>query len=198
MNTTNRMTLIRGHLEAVSRGRAPSAESIGVWLRELEPVEDAELDDCIREARVYHVEACDRGRRYGRITPDDVLAVWRSRGVSRAKHSGENEAAENPDCSLGCQRGQVELIGSDGYSFVTRCACASGDWWAARSPQWRAMTAADEYLKNPSFKLARDPRAPMPKKHVDWLRERSEKVGMAQAMAEYNAHIEKAKRKTEG
>ena len=68
MSTMERMMLIRGHLEAVSRGRAPSPERIGVWLRELEGIDDAELDSCIRDARAYHIEACDRGRRYGQIT----------------------------------------------------------------------------------------------------------------------------------
>ena len=198
MNATNRMTLIRGHLEAVSRGRAPSAESIGVWLRELEPVADAELDDCIREARAHHVEACDRGRRWGRITPDDVLAVWRSRSVSRAKQTGDDKAPENPACPVSCQRGQVRLIGADGYPFLTRCSCLSGDWWASRSSIWRAMSPAGEYLENPAFKLADEPRPPMKESHSNWLRDRAESVGMAQAIAEYNAHVENAKRKTGG
>lgn len=205
MTTEARMRLIRGHLEAVSRGRSPGAEQIGVWLRELEGIPDEDLDPCIRDARTYHAEACDRGRRWGRLTPDDVLGIWRSKNISNAKHTGADQAPENPDCPIRCEGGMVLLVGSDGYDFVTRCSCPSGDWWAARSSRWRATTEAGEFLENPAFKLARPVDCqtsakgapnPMPESHAKWLRDRAKHTGMTQAMEEYRAHMAKQNRGT--
>ena len=186
------MRLIRGHLEAVARGRSPNGERIGVWLRELEIIPDQDLDGIIREARVHHSEACDRGRRWGSITPDDVLVVWRNRRNS-SNAEGAAKPPENPDCPLGCESGQVVIVGSDGYDFVTTCSCESGDWWAERSSTWGRMTRANVYLENPAFKLARPKREPMPREHTEWLENRAAVVGHRAAMKEYNAHIERAK-----
>lgn len=193
MSTMDRMMLIRGHLEAVSRGRGPSPERIGVWLRELQGIDDAELDDCIREARAYHVEACDRGRRYGQITPDDVLSVWRSRNAERTKRNGTADPPENPNCPIHCEAGQVVLVGSDGYDFVTLCGCSSGDWWANHSKRWAKTTRAQVYLENPSYKLARPPESRIPPEHVEWLQARSGAVGYGNAIKEYRAHMARAK-----
>lgn len=193
MTAMTRMHLIRGHLEAVSRGRSPSAERIGVWLRELQDIDDQELDDCIREARAYHIEACDRGRRYGQLTPDDVLSIWRSRNVDRSRRDGSAEPPENPECSIRCESGQVVLIGSDGYDFVTICGCPSGDWWANHSKRWAKCTRAQAYLENPSFKLARSPESRMPPEHVEWLQKRSGAVGYKTAIKEYKAHVARAR-----
>jgi len=193
MSTEARMRLIRGHLEAVTRGRSPTGERIGVWFRELESIPDGDLDAVIREARAHHNEACDRGRRWGQITPDDVLAVWRLRRASLSKSSGGSTPPESLECPLGCESGQVLLIGSDGYEFVTTCSCESGDWWAERSPLWASMTRAGAYLENPAFKLARPKRERMPRTHIAWLEKRAEAVGHRAAMREYVDHVERAK-----
>ena len=199
MTTMDRMRLIKGHLEAVSRGRSPGPDQIGVWLRELEGVPAAQLDECIREARAYHVEACDRGKRWGRITPDDVLSVARSRNAASSKRTGSDRPPENPDCPIACESGQVLLVGSDGYNFVTRCSCFAGEWWAQRSSKWRSFRPAGEYLENPAFKLARSASDRMPESHVRWLQEQAEKVGMPEAMKRYNAHMaQRGKASTSG
>lgn len=192
MNASTRMRIIRGHLEAVSRGRAPSSEKIGVWLRELDCISDEDLDPCIREARAYHTEACDRGRRWGQLTPDDVLAIWRSQNTARAEREGTAKPPESPGCPLGCESGQVVLVGADGYDFVTVCDCSSGDWWAETSPTtWGRMTRAGVYLQNAQFRLARPVRPPMPRDHVEWLDSRAAQVGHRKAMEEYKRHMER-------
>ena len=198
MTTMDRMRLIRGHLEAVARGRSPSPDRIGVWLRELEGVSDADLDDCIREARAFHVEACDRGRRWGQITPDDVLAIWRQRSATRTRSGPSAHPPENPDCPLGCESGRVVLVGSDGYDFVAVCGCASGDWWAESSSRWAQMTRAPTYLENPAYKLARPPGDRIPESHVDWLQRRAAEVGHREAMNEYRGHMARRARESEG
>lgn len=184
----DRMRVIKAHLEAVSRGRSPNGEQIGIWYRELEAIADEDLDQVFRSARAHHTEMCDRGRRWGKITPDDVLAIWRS---SKQKVVETEDPPENPECRLGCESGIVSIMGSDGYDFVTRCDCSSGDWWATRSPRWAKMTSAETYLANPAFKLARPKPDPMPPEHVEWLEKRAADVGYPSAMREYMEHMKK-------
>lgn len=182
----DRMRVIKAHLEAVSRGRSPTGEQIGIWYREIEAIPDEDLDPTFRAARSYHTEMCDRGKRWGKITPDDVLAIWRT---TQKKTIEREDAPENPDCPLGCEAGLVSLIGADGYDFVTRCDCSSGDWWAVASPRWERMTSAGAYLENPAYKLARPKADPMPPEHIDWLNKRAADVGHPAAMREYMRHM---------
>ena len=193
MSTYDRLRLIRGHLEATSRGRSPDGEVVGVWLRELQDIPDDKLDDCIREARAHHAEQTDKGKRWGKLTPDDVLMAW---SRQKSPEVARDRPPFNPHCSLGCHYGRIELNGPDGYDFVTRCSCSSGEWWMSR-PRWAAMTPAGDFLKNAGYVLARPKPKPLPDGHLEWLQNRATEIGVSNALNEYRATMEEREQEAE-
>jgi len=193
MTVNDRLRLIRAHLEATSRGRSPAGDIVGVWLRELQDIPDDKLDACIREARAHHAEQVDKGKRWGKLTPDDVLGVW---ARHKAPEAERDRPPFNPDCKLGCHYGRIDLNGPDGYDFVTRCSCSSGDWWMSR-PRWAAMTGAEELLKHAGYVVARPKQKPLPDLHLQWLQSRASEVGVSKALNEYRGEMEKREREAQ-
>ena len=193
MSTYDRLRLIRAHLEATSRGRSPDGELVGVGARELQDIPDDRLDDCIREARAHHAEQTDRGKRWGKITPDDVLMAWTRQ---KAPEAARDRPPFHPHCKLGCHYGRIDLNGPDGYDFTTRCSCSSGDWWLSR-PRWAAMTGAEELLRHAGYVVARPKPKPLPDGHLEWLQARAGEVGVSQALNEYRTEMKNREREAE-
>ena len=54
--TMDRMRLIRAHLEATSRGRSPSPEQVGIWLKELEEILNVKKQKAELPLKVLNME----------------------------------------------------------------------------------------------------------------------------------------------
>jgi len=178
--TMDRMRLIRAHLEATSRGRSPSPEQVGIWLRELEEIPAEDLDNAIRAARRHHAEATDRGKRWGRLTPDDVLMLYTS---GRIKDDGP---PESPDCPHGCSAGLVSVLDSGQLAYTVRCTCPSGEWYL-RHPVFGKGSTVEGALGR-GWVLAR-PVSTIPPAHREWLEARTSCVGAETAMREYRKRL---------
>ena len=142
MSAFDRVRIIRTHLQAISRGGAPSADKVGVWIKELERIPLESLDEAMRQAREEHTERVDKGKSWGHITPDDVLGAHRRLGGGG---SVDNAPPHNPMCSLRCTHGRVSLICPEGYDICVRCSCTAGDWWK-QSPVYGRQHSARELL----------------------------------------------------
>ncbi len=177
--TMDRMRLIRAHLEATSRGRSPSPEQIGIWLRELEDIPSEDLDSAIRIARRHHAEATDRGKRWGRLTPDDVLMSYK--GATK-----DEGPPENRDCSHCCSFGLVSVLDPEGLAYSVRCTCTSGDWYL-RHPAFGKGSSVEELLAR-GWTPVRTP-STIPLAHREWLEARAQQVGVEKAMSEYRVHV---------
>ena len=178
--TMDRMRLIRAHLEATSRGRSPSPEQVGIWLKELEEIPSDDLDNAIRAARRHHAEATDRGKRWGRLTPDDVLMLYTS---GKVKDDGP---PENRECPHGCSSGLVSVLDTDGLAYTVRCSCSSGEWYQ-RHPAFGKGSTVENVLDR-GWTLAR-PVSTLPLSHREWLEARSRQVGIEAAMKEYQENV---------
>lgn len=178
--TMDRMRLIRAHLEATSRGRSPSPEQVGIWLKELEEIPSEDLDNAIRAARRHHAEATDRGKRWGKLTPDDVLMLYSSGKVN------DDGPPENLECPHGCSRGLVSVIDTDGLSYCVRCTCPSGEWYVRHPAFGRGSTV--ENVLDRGWTLARKVSS-IPLAHREWLDSRATQIGPERAMEEYRQHM---------
>jgi hypothetical protein len=142
MSALERVRIIQAHLQAISRAGPPTSDIVGVWVKELERIPLRVLDDRIQQARQEHSEKLEKGKGWGHITPDDVLAIQRRlrRGSGTA-----NEPVENPECPLRCSLGRLTLTCPDGYDICVRCSCSAGDWWM-QNPVYKKQHNAQELL----------------------------------------------------
>jgi len=181
-DSIDRAKIVRANLEAISRGRSPSPETVGVWLREFQPIKTDKLDDIIRQARTEHSERVEMGKAWGHITPDDVLRVHRR---LRRKLGPTNEPPENPDCPHGCQSGRVSVRDGKGYEYCVRCSCSAGDWWKSQRTFGQAPSV-DVCLSRPGWSLIGSTRKVIPQTHQEWIDKRAQDVGIGAALSEYS------------
>lgn len=178
MTAEARARLIGAHLEAVSRGRSPTSEQVGIWLRELEDIPMEDLDDTIRLARRHHAEQTDKGKRWGKLTPDDVLHAYKS----------ERKVAEvtphNPECQYRCDDGLVSLLDGKGLSYAVRCVCFAGKSWDRHAVFGKRCPNVEQAIGQLGWTPAKQVPT-MPASHADWLQKRTAQVGFLRASNEY-------------
>ena len=178
MTAEARARLISAHLEAVSRGRSPTAEQVGIWLRELEDIPLEDLDDTIRLARRHHAEQTDKGKRWGKLTPDDVLHSY------KAERKVVQEATHNPDCQHRCDDGLVSMRDDKGLDYAIRCVCFAGQSWDKHATFGKRCPNVEQALEQLGWKLVKQV-STMPASHGEWLEKRTRQVGFARASNEY-------------
>ena len=183
MSMERRALIIQAQLEAISRGRSPTAEQVAVWIKELEGIDLADLEERIKQARRDHSEKLARGNGWGHITPDDVLTVHRR--VRSAEQRTTGGPPSNPDCSYRCLEGQVSVFDPDGYETCVRCYCFAGDWWK-KHPVFGAGHDVAELIQR-GWRPVRESQT-LPDDHVEWLRKRASQVGFGRAISEYRNH----------
>ena len=182
MDSMDRAKVVRAHLAAISRGKSPAPETVGVWLKEVQPIPTDKLDDLIRQARTEHAERLELGKAWGHITPDDVLRVHRR--LRRKKGAAGNDPPQSPeDCQYGCDSGRVSVIDHEGYDYCVRCACSAGDWWRSNKVYGAGPDVAQATAR-PGWRLATT-KTTLPPKHQEWGNKRSEQIGIAKALKEY-------------
>ena len=181
-----RLRTIKAHLDAVSRGGRIDDDTLAVWLRELEQIDDEDLDARIRKARDEHADRVENGKGWGRITPDDVLRVHRRARVKSGLAAPS--APENPDCPHRCASGRVSLFDPEDFVICVRCSCFAGDYWKA-SPVWGAQDNVAAFLTRPGWRYVRADQG-LPQSHRKWISARAEKVGPEQAMEDYRSELE--------
>jgi len=181
MDSIDRAKVVRAHLEAISRGKSPAPETVGVWLKEFQPIKTEKLDDLIRQARTEHAERVEMGKAWGHITPDDVLRVHRR--LRRKERANGGGPPENPDCSYRCDSGRVSVKDHESYDYCVRCACVAGDWWKS-SKVFREGPDVAEAVARPGWSLVRS-QTVLPASHQEWIDKRSAQVGIETALREY-------------
>lgn len=186
MTVQRRLQIIRAHLQAVSRGGRLDEDTLAVWLRELDDIDEEKLDDRIRQARNEHADRVEIGKGWGRITPDDVLRV--NRREERNTPGGQQIAPENPVCALACMRGRVSLRDPEGYDVCVRCSCFAGDWWLG-TPVWGKQDNVEAFLERDGWEQLRVG-VKLQEDHRQWIEARSQQVGPVDAIREYQQHIE--------
>lgn len=180
-STMERMRIIRAHLEATSRGKSPTPEQVAVWMRELQSIPDERLDEAIRSAREHHAEQVDRGKRWGKLTPDDVLVL------TKAQAPETEGPPTNEDCPYRCTEGRVSLRDPEGYDVCVRCSCFAGDYWKKQHRLGEGRDVEDCLAYG--YTEIR-PRWKIPASHKEWIIARTGEVGWKQANIEYAAHME--------
>ena len=179
-DSIDRARVVRANLEAISRGRSPSPETVGVWLKEFQKIPTDQLDDLIRQARSEHSERVENGKGWGHITPDDVLRIHRRlRRKARANGGGP---PENPDCSYRCDFGRVSVRDGEGYEYCVRCACTAGDYWRS-SPAYGKGPSVAECLAGGWERIGEG--SSLPDSHKEWIEKRTAQVGARKALDEY-------------
>ena len=176
-----RLTTIRAHLEAVSRGGRIDSDTLAVWLRELEPIETKDLDARIRQARNEHADKLENGKGWGRITPDDVLRVQRR--AIKSSGATDFQPPENPDCPFRCGFGRASVRDPDGDVVCVRCSCFAGDYWKS-SPVWGSQDNVEGFLARSGWSSI-NTTSEIPPKHRAWIARRASEVGPARALEEY-------------
>jgi len=177
-----RIETIRLHLSAISRGGAPTSDSVAVWLRELEAIPEQILDERIRQARSEHADRVEVGKGWGHITPDDVLRVHKR--ALRISASTGSEAPHNPGCGHRCSSGRVSVRDPQGYDYCVRCSCFAGNFWR-EAEIFANQRDVEDFLSRPGWDYALPPAPKISESHQRWISSRSEQVGPAQAAQDY-------------
>jgi hypothetical protein len=116
--------------------------------------------------------------------------------------NAEQLIPENRNCSRGCRRGEVLLLDKEGYDFIAPCDCSSGKlaklarvfqvasyidgesvrWFDAKNPR-RFVKDVIDYA-NEGIGPA-DIAPPLTPKQREWVRARTEAVGLPAAAKEF-------------
>jgi len=189
MDSIDRAKVVRANLEAISRGKSPAPETVGVWLKEFQNIPTERLDDMIRQARTEHAERVEMGKAWGHITPDDVLRIYRR--VKRKERGAVGGPPENLDCQYRCTSGRVSVRDDKGYECCVRCSCSAGAWWKAHKVFGRGPDVA-ECRGRPGWSLVgARPGPPLSESHRDWIEARARRVGTQEAIREFRSWSQK-------